>query len=97
MKVGDKVVCIDDSEWYGGYYSEDNPTPLVKDKIYTILKIAFNGAQAVNSDMWLWDDKRFRKVEPFKNKLTQELAIQVLTNQPQTEIERIEIKEKETV
>jgi len=89
MKVGDKVVCIDDSLW-----RPERNIQLIKDKIYVILEIGALGAVDVNGDCY-WCPERFKPLEPkkFKNKLTQELAIKHLTTQVEETIEHIEIKE----
>ena len=102
MKVGDKVVCIDDCNQYNDS-STGEIDILVKGNIYTIKKIVWwnndfllHEAKAgywQDGEETTWKNNRFRKVEPFKNKLTQELAIQVLTTQGKPEIEHIEIKE----
>ena len=102
MKVGDKVVCIR-SRYNGLWWNEfDECVPGPKlDDVLNITRVDEDGGLCfkefhapVNDG---YNPTAFRKIEPFKNKLTQELAIQVLTEQLKPEIEHIEIKEKETV
>lgn len=92
MKVGDKVVCIDDIE--RGY-----PVLAKKGDIYTIVEIWMNikfndlgvrlkEIKANPNSSGYFSANRFRKVEPFRNKITQELMVKVITEQIEEGIEK---------
>lgn len=100
FKVGDVVVCIKKGKW-----KNDSGREFAGTKYEDKCKIeGINNKGGLEIGGYLFQGRqmgfnpsRFRKVEPFKNKLTQHLAIQVLTEQLKPQIERIEIKETETV
>jgi hypothetical protein len=97
MKAGDKVVCIKRSKFVhmDGSQTDGINEPKYND-ICTVTYVGeffnepylefkeFNGCYCFIN---------FRKIEPFRNKLTQDLAVQVLTEQLKPEIEHIQIKE----
>jgi len=110
MKVGDKVVCVEVSD-HGAYSYEVNYAVPDEKTIYTIrnlltedgveglrLEEIINIYSGRNTEYgFLITDFRVIESKPFRNALTKELMVKVLTGQDKSEIERIEIKEKETV
>ena len=106
MKVGDKVVCIS-----GVNSLEKGNIYIIKSFSNCCISNISVGLATTNSLGSMCYDcntshgdrftaffklSRFRKVEPFRNELTKTLMVEVLTEQLKPQIERIEIKEKET-
>jgi len=88
MKVNDKVICIDDSEFPHPSVCER----LIKDKIYIITDVAYTDIDIkVNRSQHYWGKYRFRKIEGFTNKLTRALADYFTEKDGRPEIERIKI------
>ena len=100
MKVGDKVECINASETIllknGRTYEiehVDTNGGVLLVGLNMELENVYDYANGIVNVYKAYDPARFRKKQTFRNKLTQTLAVEVLTGQDKPEIERIEIKE----
>ena len=88
MKVGDKVVCVDNVKWNYG----DGPR---KDFISGIVGVHKKGNRLFlefkEFPNEAFGSEYFRKVDkkPFTNAVTKELAKKVIENQPETEVEKL--------
>lgn len=72
FKVGDQVVCVDDSPGWG-----DGVKLLIKDKIYTVLEVRGDNLVVIPGDLG-WRNVRFRKVN---DQWVEELLVRIMDDE----------------